>query len=525
MSATGKYFSAARSGDVATERSEYVQINATGGVGNATIEFNIPASAAGMIDLSSSYIRSTVRVNLDATNTGSPRQWYLGGDDQVAVEEGFGDAMWSNVQTYINGVDVSDSTPGLYPHAAFARHAITKDAAWRAPGGLIRYTTPNTDINTDAGAGAVGDLIARVASTATAGWGAKFSGYSLSSHANSNGQADTNGGKHETANSTFASANAGLADRHIAIAFPGNSETTPSELTDFLTVPQEGIWRQSTLLPSNVDLRVVLTKSSNAFMLHDSGQASADSTASINWTVAGAGNKCVLFLKRVYPTAVMRAALDAHYLHAPMAYNLMQSRAARYEVGTATSVSATNLLTGVRPDVVLVSFVHKAALAGDYNVSPFATIETEAYDGTNPTLSGHESGDFVNSIYVNWGGRQFPQQPITASNISDNGEAYAAYMAVAKQGMFGSSTPFLLPDDFKSDRRIFAFRLRPDDAPAGSKALMGPDGEDLSDRGSLSVHATLTRGGSPIDCTMVVIGFSAASVEIDASRQIRKIGF
>jgi len=91
--------------DTSTARSEYVTMYPTRGIAGPTIEFNISASQAGFISLSQSYISSLLTVvNSAATHTG-----LLSFAEEIAPCEGFADVMWSNVQLYINGVDVSDA--------------------------------------------------------------------------------------------------------------------------------------------------------------------------------------------------------------------------------------------------------------------------------------------------------------------------------------------------------------------------------------------------------------------------------
>ena len=69
---------------------------------------------------------------------------------------------------------------------------------------------------------------------------------------------------------------------------------------------------------------------------------------------------------------------------------------------------------------------------------------------------------------------------------------------------------------------MFCFNLRNNEGRPGEKALVGPGGEDLSDRGAISVHAQITRTAAPIDTTMVVVAFYSAQLSIDAERQVRK---
>ena len=76
----------------------------------------------------------------------------------------------------------------------------------------------------------------------------------------------------------------------------------------------------------------------------------------------------------------------------------------------------------------------------------------------------------------------------------------------------------ITPDLFRAGKKFFCFSLRPDERPAGEAAT------DLSDRGSLEVHARFS-GGLDADTSMVTVGFSTAALEIDASRQVAKIGY
>lgn len=78
----------------------------------------------------------------------------------------------------------------------------------------------------------------------------------------------------------------------------------------------------------------------------------------------------------------------------------------------------------------------------------------------------------------------------------------------------------LSPAGFRGGgRQIFCFQLNPDGARAGSSAM------NLSDRGSLKVHAFISRSAVfTKDTTVLVCGFHSASVESDAAHRMRKEG-
>jgi len=184
-----------------------------------------------------------------------------------------------------------------------------------------------------------------------------------------------------------------------------------------------------------------------------------------------------------------------------------------------SQVDATNLLTGVRPDVVIVQFLPTAAVAVNYSYNPFASSSVVPYNAANHTADTvGNSGDYISSIYITWGGRQVPMQPITATSVNDTAESYAAYLAAASGGVFGEKTPMISPAGFRAGRQFYCFQLNPDGARAGTQAM------DLSERGSLEVHATIHRAANTESTTMVVIGYHAAAVTINSAREIHKEG-
>ena len=119
----------------------------------------------------------------------------------------------------------------------------------------------------------------------------------------------------------------------------------------------------------------------------------------------------------------------------------------------------------------------------------------------------------MSSIYVNWGGQQFPMRPILASSIGDSSKAHAAYLAAYTGGGFDEDTPMVSSAGFRSGRKMFCFQLDPAQTKAGTTEF------NLADRGILEVHATLQRATFTED---TVCGFSNASVEIDRTCSVRK---
>ena len=480
-------FSQGPPADISTSNSDYEIVQPTGGVAGARVEFNVSASSAGMIDLSRSYIRSRLKIDTDAG--GNPVVAYAGA--AVSLEEGFSDAMWSDMDTFINGVSVGDSAPGLYPHSAFYRNALTRDAGW-AEGKVIRYAAVdnNSALN---GQPQVAHMHVYYEGF-RAGWGAEHCGYAFSDSQLAIGDPAAGGMFSPDAHATLEYTGRGFTQLKIAGA---NSRP------EFITLPAHGIWKQKDFLPSNVDLRVTMTKSANTFCLHAAGGQAPQ----IDW----ANSTVELYLRRVYPTESMREVMASAIIERPLRYNLMQSRATQVRIANgAVGLDATSLLAGVRPDTVLCTFVRTASLgAGAVNHSPFATINV---------LPDGAPGAHLTSLFVNWGGKQYPMRPYSEAGPRDSARAYADYLAVCEGGAFGESHPMITPVDHANGHRVYAFNLRGDGRPAGEAAT------DLSQRGSLEVHAQFN-GALPAAATLVVIGFNGAAVEIDAARSIRKIGF
>lgn len=144
---------------------------------------------------------------------------------------------------------------------------------------------------------------------------------------------------------------------------------------EYITTPRVSFWENPNFIPANVYIRVVLTKAKDAFCIADQvGTVTTPdtSTANISWDRAGL-NTVRLMLRRVYPSSAI--------LERPLRYNLTRSRIERANIQQSTSVDLTNMLSGVRPDLVIVQLVATAAVEGNYSYNPFCStsvIQTSA---------------------------------------------------------------------------------------------------------------------------------------------------
>jgi len=146
----------------------------------------------------------------------------------------------------------------------------------------------------------------------------------------------------------------------------------------------------------------------------------------ITWATAGE-NSCRLFLKRVYPSASVREHVTKLSIERPFRYNTSMSRVQKRSISLANSVDLIDLLNSPRPDVVCIMFVGTAATIGEYPRNPFCTkdiIQMSAAQDAAAGVNYGAQGDYVSSIYVNLGGRQFPMRPTP----------YAAYLAAYSGG-------------------------------------------------------------------------------------------
>ena len=142
---------------------------------------------------------------------------------------------------------------------------------------------------------------------------------------------------------------------------PANPDAAVAPTSEWATLPNVDLMRQTSYLPSDLDCRLVLTKSPNAFSLHGGLHTAPE----ITWATAGE-NSCRLFLKRVYPPASVREHVTKLRLAHPFRYNMTMSRVQKRTIGLATSVDLSDLLNGPRPDVVCVMFMNTLATTGEY---------------------------------------------------------------------------------------------------------------------------------------------------------------
>jgi len=150
-------------------------------------------------------------------------------------------------------------------------------------------------------------------------------------------------------------------------------------------------------------------------------------------------------------------------------------------------------------------FIRTTAVTGSYTESPFSTMD---YDN---------AGVFANriaTIYVTWGGVQYPVRPVTITSSNDYAVAYAHYLECCD----AIPSPMLSYSQFLA-RPIFCFNLRDDGRNPMDESVPIDSG-----RGSLSVHATFTTA-APTGVSVIVAGVGQSNIEVTSDNRVSRQGF
>jgi hypothetical protein len=483
-------------------RTDYTEHISTGSITGAQITFEIPAGGGGFIDLSKSYIATRTRVLPTAAGASDAAGYARPGRQQQAPGEGISDLLWSNIETRINGVEISDSQAGLTPYTAFYSKTLTKPASW-ANAGCMRVASVQKNDRVDGEAVAAFTELTAATLVSEAGWGAQHAGYAKNGFVSGDSTVIDH-----SPHQWKPWLNQGDAFRMLA--WGGDVRTMPYNTV--ITVPEAGIWRSGVYLPPGVTLRVTLTKSPSLFYMHTNGSIDGVvSTASLDFE--GDAN-VTLMLKRIYPTDDIHTTFNKTWESIPMTIPIKLKRAGQRSISMGESgVNVANMIGGTRPETVIVAFIDDRAMSGSHQYAPFSTVD---YD-LNGAVQAH-----VTTIQVTWGGERFPASPLTIKSVGDLAVAYANYLSACEShggfDMFGKTgMPFLSYAEFRA-RPFYCFDVRSDNRPTNA-----PGHIDEEDYGSLTVRATF--GGTMPNSQICVFGFGNASVSIPKNGSVQAIGF
>lgn len=565
-----------RSRQVSVRETRLSQHAPTGSVANPQIEFVVSGTGEGYIDLANSYFTVQVGVVQDFTNL-NPLDVPPWGKAKIVpvssscvgatLETNFAHLVFEDVRIYLNGVDCSDQLNQLYGFQAFYRDAIAKSAAYGAGGAV-------TAAAIDPSAYAVGESVlggsganmlnVRGTRVSMSAGGGQDTGLTLCRT-----RLNTDLPRSETTDENFCaypydfargSKRRGLSAPISDYDYAGSNQDQP--MLSFRFVPKIGIWEQTKLLPPNTDIRIVLRRASPALPMHrdvppwlspegtgaDGSSAiaynEAESCAPIRFDwgaqcqVGKAGVPTVTFnLIRVYPTESMKEAVATALIQRPANYHILRARMQALTFSNKLAIDATGLFAGVRPELVMVAMTSSVALLGEEQaMSPYYTSSAipaqpghrlqNVLRGTAAPAIGeaYRINPIVQEMYVTWGARQIPIRPYSEATEAEAQRAYyEGYVMNAAGGEEGNGDgPLLSYADWKNNYTVWCFNLNPDEAPPG---VLAPP---LADVGSMELHVRFRPDatvGPGITGTIVTIGFSGAIVEIDAQRNVSRIGF
>lgn len=500
---------------VGVEKSYHVEVLPTGGVTGGVINLNLQSESAGFLDLNNSYFMLNLRVKKyvgaaisDITAGGSD-------DGFISIENLAPELIWSDVRTYLNGVDCSDETNRAYPWSAFVRAALDEPRDYGSS--CVRQVLAPTIVNAQ-GTVYSGDRSATGVTVETSGYAdccvhGTLLGPDYDSNTLSCAQRDTLRWR--------------LCQNSSISVIPGRN------VTQYLTVlwkPRTGLFNQDKFIPPNVDMRIELTKAPDTLMWRTYANPADSVNGYIDWTES----QVTFYARRVFPTASVREEIASAMLSSPMIYPILRSRVAiRNYASTTTTIAENALLQGLRPDLAVVMFLDSRSLLKSFNAVGQAGTRISAWHsaGSNtgyPSIATADPPDptlravapEVNEIYATWGsGRQVPMVPFRMATTYDRMRAYAAYKNACK-----SHGPAISYDAFMSSYNLFCFNFQDlDDQKPGEYKT------DPTDRGSLNVYATLTQPlvqiGTLQGFTMLVVGLSGAEITISSDRTVRRLGF
>jgi hypothetical protein len=506
---------------VGVEKSEFTEHVPIGGVASSSIEFQVQSSSAGYFDLAQSYFHISLRIQQianDTTTSDIPSALVGGsGDSLVAADVGFVDLLFASMKLYINGVDLSDDDNNVYPWVAFWKKAL------REKHGFGDSVTRTNCVPTFRGpyweiAPATTDEI-RGGTTVTEGKGYR-EGYVYG------GKLGTMNDRYEIYSNVRESMWWFLRpDPTAGSAAEGGDG---NQFLDLYWKPQQALFdSQPKYLPPNIDLRMVLTKGSPNLPFR-CDVPSTQLRGLQNWNESSMR----MYLRRVYPTSSVREELAAAALSGPYIYPFVRTRAQvlNYAPST-TSIAEVGLLSGPRPNTVVVAFYDSRCFVKAYDGGGNAGQHLPAHHSSGIPFSWYaQNATFtkrvadedaivpkINEIYVRFNGRQVPLVPFRSARETDKQRAYEAYKRAANPG-----APALSYSQFVYAHTCYVFNLSEDETRPGAFE------SDPSERGSVEVYATITPAdatGTEPNFSMLVMGLSDALLTISSDRSVRRIGF
>lgn len=257
--------------------------------------------------------------------------------------------------------------------------------------------------------------------------------------------------------------------------------------------PRETMFLQDDFLLPQIKLKLEMLTTSPVFWVN-SATAALSPLLSIQ--------SARLFLKRIQLTPSAERTLLSTLTQTPAKYIFPRMRYTNQVVGTTQSRQVVSLLPGPRPNRVIVFFSKTAGAdpaTGNLANNPVAFTEFD------------DAANYVERIYINVAGRQFPRKELEAVAKNDIHRAYEMY----KLGCSDAKKPLLPLDQFNNNYTIFVFNT--------TKSLMNDDEGVLHSGAMTDVQVNYRFNAAPTaDVSLHVIAVDDGVVEIDAAGQVSK---
>ena len=443
--------------DISTQSAEMVRYTPIGGVAGAQVEFQVEPSSSGYIDLKNSYILSEVRI-LKAGGQVVPSDYITLKAYQSLLE-------WSDIQTTVNGVNLSDENSGQYPYSAWAKVALEES-----------NLTPSVATVIPANADGLSVL-------------------SSSDSREDQGIITPNSGG-------LCGGLSSMTSQYQRIRY--FNETVNGGYVGIKTQPKEGLWSQQEYLQPNLRLRIVLTKNDPNVVIED-----ANTTTTAN-TLDYAS--CNLYLRRVYPTQSMATIAKEVQMNRGMLYNLLRARTTQIQYNSnQTSLTATGLLAGQNPSVVVVMFNPVYNTTQKQQIHPFNTTQQNT----------------PSSLYLRSGGARFPpnydyerlQVGSAQGSIVDYNEYVLACKASSHNSTISDNQTPLLSRQAYQGVSFFVFNVK-----QNQETMYGRD-DSSNSKGSVDVYAKFPAGGTDSQSIMTVVGLGHDQVHITEDGRVSRVGW
>jgi hypothetical protein len=205
----------------------------------------------------------------------------------------------------------------------------------------------------------------------------------------------------------------------------------------------------------------------------------------------------------------MGAIAKQAQLDGGMLYTLLRARTAQVQfLDNQTSLTATGLLAGQNPSVVVVSFLPV------YN----STVQAQ-HHAFNSTID-------ISNLYIRSGGMRIPENydytridTTQANSLID----YNEYLHACKASSFNSTlsdndVPLISYEAYKNVS-FYVFNCK-----ANKETMWGRD-DSSNSLGAVDVYARFRSGGTGAQSTMIVVGLGHDQVHIDNSGKVNRLGW